>query len=226
MPSQILAIEGRIVDSYVLALPKRILGNDVSIVNLYILTILEHVFCIALQSVYIDILREHKGVSTLVQLNILKSQSVNLPEGFISIVNHHILKLYILHLTEELRTIDGAILHHQIVGVPDGRTRSWCKITTLYTSTINMPPGIFAIKLTVITLHTLALLDARFTINNHDILQTEIVSCKKRSLTSKFFVFYQFHCFCIYSSAKVQIKIRNQVTQITDSDTLLRVFII
>ena len=158
-------------------------------VNLYILAILENVFGIALQSIYIDILTEHKGISTLVKLYVLKFQTVNLPEGFISIVNNHILKFYILHLTEELWAIDGTIPHHKVVSIPNGRTGTWGKIATLYTRSVNMPPRILSIKLTVITLHTLALLNARFAINNHDVFQSKIVSRKKGALSPKLFSF-------------------------------------
>jgi hypothetical protein len=65
VPSQILAIERRIVDGDILTLPERVLSKDVSMVNLYILAVLENVFCIALQSIYIDILREHEGIGSL-----------------------------------------------------------------------------------------------------------------------------------------------------------------
>ena len=170
VPSQVLTIQRRIVDSHILTLPERILRDNFSIVNLYILTILEYIFGITLQSIYIDILREHEGIGSLMQLHILQFQAIYLPESFVGIVNHHVLQLYVLHLTEELRAINRTILHHQIVGVPDGRTRTRCKIAAFDFSTIHVPPRVFSIELAIVTFHVLALLDTRLSIYNCDFL--------------------------------------------------------
>ena len=132
------------------------------------------------------------------KLNILKFQAINLPESLIGIVNGNIFKLNILHLTEELGAVYYTILHKEIIGIPYSRARTWSKITTLYTCTINMPPGIFSIKLTIITLHALALLNARFSINNRNTLQPQVVGSKQRPLASKLLILNQFHCFCLY----------------------------
>ena len=160
MPGQILAIKHRVIDGDVLALPERVLRHDIRMMNLYILTVLEHVFGIALQSVDKDILREHKGISTLVQLDILQSEAVDLPESLVCIVNDNILQHHVFHLTEELRTVDSATLHDQVISVPDSRARAWSEVTIFNQGTVDMPPRVFAIKLAIAAFHVLTLLNA------------------------------------------------------------------
>ena len=120
VPGEIFAIEIGIINRDILALPERVLRQDIGMMHLYILTILEHVFRIALKTIDIDVLREHKGISTTMQLYILDLNTIYLPESFISIGNLHILECQVVHLAEELGPVDTRILHHHIVGIPDG----------------------------------------------------------------------------------------------------------
>ena len=45
-----------VVDDDVVALPKTVLGSNLRMVNLHVLTVLEHIFCVAHQSIHIDVL--------------------------------------------------------------------------------------------------------------------------------------------------------------------------
>lgn len=55
------------------------------------------------------------------QLHILQLQSINTPEGLISIIDLYILELQMLHLAEELRAIDHTVAHHHVAAIPNGR---------------------------------------------------------------------------------------------------------
>jgi hypothetical protein len=63
-----------------------------------------------------------------------------------------------------------------------------------------MPPRILAIEFAVVGLHVLALLDARLSIGDGYIFQTQIMASEQGSLTSKFLVFNQFHCLAMFCS--------------------------
>ena len=147
-------------------------------VHFYVLTILKHVLRIALQSVDIDILREHERISTTMQSHILDLKAVDFPEGLVGIRDLYILQFQIPHLAEELRTIDARVPHHHIIGIPDSRTGPESEIAVLYISTINMPPRVFAIKLTPVRLDITALLDTTLTVLDSDILNSQIVLCE------------------------------------------------
>ena len=56
------------------------------------------------------------------QLHVLQFQAIDSPEHLIGIVDNYILQFYIVHLTEELGTVDDTVLHLQVVGIPNGRT--------------------------------------------------------------------------------------------------------
>ena len=195
VPGQVLSVEHGVVDGDVLTLPERVLCQDLRVVNFHVLAILEHIFRVAFQPVDVDVLREHEGVGTLMQHDVLQSEAVHLPEGFIGIIDHHILQFYVFHLTEELRPVDGAVLHLQVVGVPDGRARAHSEVAVLDVGAVDVPPGIFAVELAIVGLHPLALLDARLSVGDGDPLQPQVVLGEQRALASKSLVFNQFHCF-------------------------------
>jgi hypothetical protein len=60
-------------------------------------------------------------------------------------------------------------------------------------STINMPPRVFTVELTIVALHILTLLDARLTIYDGDILKPQIMCSKQWSLASKLLILNNFH---------------------------------
>lgn len=55
------------------------------------------------------------------QPDVLQLQAIDLPEGLVGIAYPYILQLHVSHFTEELRPVNAATAHHQVVGVPDGR---------------------------------------------------------------------------------------------------------
>ena len=55
------------------------------------------------------------------QLHILNLYAIYFPESLVSISNLYVLELQIIHLTEKLRPIDARVLHHHIIGIPNGR---------------------------------------------------------------------------------------------------------
>ena len=190
VPGQILTVEQGVIDRHVLALPEGVLRHDLSMVYLHVLAVLKHVLRVALQSVDIDVLREHEGIGALVQLDIPESEAVDLPESLVGIIDHHILQLHVAHLTEELRPVDGAVAHHQVVGVPDGRARARGEVAAFDTRPVDVPPGVLAIELAIVALHPLALLDARLPINDGDILQPQVVGGEQGALAPEFLVLY------------------------------------
>ena len=137
-------------------------------VNLYVLAVLEHIFGVALQSVDEDVLTEHEGVGAVVQLDILDANAVDTPECLIGIIDDDILQFQVLHLTEELRTVDDTVLHLHVIAVPDSRTASRCKIAVGDDASVNVPPRVFPVKLAVVSLYVFALFDARFPIRDGD----------------------------------------------------------
>lgn len=113
------------------------------------------------------------------ELYVLQFQTVNFPESLVSIGDIHILQFQVLHLAEELRTIDGAVFHHHIITIPDGRTALWCKVAIRDERAIHMPPWILAIKLGVMAFYVLAALDARLAICNRNIFQAYVMRTKR-----------------------------------------------
>ena len=88
--------------------------------HLYVLAVLKHIFGIALQTIYINVLAEHKRISAAMQGDILQAQVFHLPEGLVGIGDIDIFQYDVLHLTEKFRAINAATAHLKVVGVPDG----------------------------------------------------------------------------------------------------------
>ena len=169
VPGQILPIQFRIINGYILAFPETVLGCNLCVVNLHISAVLEYIFRVALKSVYIDILGEHEWISSIVEFYVLQFQAIYLPESLISICDVDVLQIQILHFAEELRPIDGAVFHHHIITIPDGRTAFWGEVAVCDKRTVHMPPRVFAIKLGMVAFYVLAALDARFAVCNRNI---------------------------------------------------------
>ena len=127
------------------------------------------------------------------QLHILQLQSINTPEGLISIIDLYILELQMLHLAEELRAIDHTIVHHHVAAIPNGRATAGGKIATGDQATVDVPPSVFAIKLRVAALDIVTTLDARLTIGNRYILEHHIVGSEERALSSERTVVNRIH---------------------------------
>ena len=119
-------------------------------VNLHVLAVLEHVFCVAREAVHIDIAREHERISAVMQADMLQFQAVNSPESLVSIVDFNVFKRQILHLSEELRPVDDRVFHGHITAIPNGRTAFGGEIAIRDEAFINVPPRIFAIELRVV----------------------------------------------------------------------------
>ena len=108
------------------------------------------------------------------QFDILQAQSVDLPEGLVGIHDLYVLQFHVPHLAEELRAIDAAAAHDEVVGIPDGRARPLGKVTVFYQCAVDVPPRVLAIEAAVGSLHVLALFDARLSIRDGDVLQARV----------------------------------------------------
>lgn len=195
MPGKIFSIKFGIIHCHVVALPETVLGRDLGMMNLYVFTILEDIFGIGSQAIDIHILAEHKWVGTLMKGDILDFQSVNAPKRLIGIIDGHVFQFEVVHLTEELGTINHTVAHDHIVAVPYGRAALRGKVATGDKAAVNVPPGILAIEFAVAALQIVATLDARLTIGDRYILQQRIVRSEERTLTSKTQIVYSVHVF-------------------------------
>ena len=193
MPGEVFAIELGVVDGDVLALPEGVLGEDLGIVHLDVLAILEDVLGVALESVDVDVVGEHEGVGSAVEPHVLDSDSVDLPEGFVGIGDLDVLEFQILHLAEELGSVDAAVGHQEVVGVPDGRARAHGEVAVVDACSVDVPPRVLAVELAVVGLDVPALLDARLSVGDGDALQAQVVLGEQGSLAAKLSVFNQFH---------------------------------
>ena len=127
------------------------------------------------------------------QGDVLDFQSVHAPECLIGIVDGDILQFQVVHLAEELRAVDDAVLHRHVVAVPDGRAALWREVAARDETAVDMPPGILAIELAVVTLQIVAALDARLTVGDGYILQYSVVSAEQRTLTTETQIVYSIH---------------------------------
>ena len=87
-------------------------------------------------------------------------QVLDAPECLVGILKLHILHRYIVHLTEQFRSVDDGILHHHIIAIPDGRTTAHLEVTVGYQRLIHMPQGVFPDKAAAIGLNILTTLDS------------------------------------------------------------------
>ena len=179
--------------------------------HFHILTILEHILRITLETVDIDILTEHERISATMQFHIFQAKTVNTPERLVGITYFDILQFHVFHLAEELRTVNATTAHHQVIRIPDGRARPFCKITIFDKGAVNVPPGVFAIETTVFRLHPLALLDTTLAIGYRDVLQSQIVGSKQWAFASEFLVFYELHAvlFLLYCRHSILLPLFN-----------------
>ena len=190
VPGQVLAVEHGVIDGNILTLPERVLGHYMGMTDLYVATILENVSRVALQTIDNDVLGKHERIGSTVQLNIMKSQPFDFPEGFVSIVDGDMVQSYVRHLTEKLGGVNDRILHTKVTSVPDGRPGLRRKVTAVYQCPVNMPPRVLTIKLTVNGLHVAALLDGRFTIGDGNVIQPHIAGAKQRTFATILLITY------------------------------------
>ena len=189
VPCQVFTVQLRVVNGDIFTLPEGVLGQNLGVVHLHVLAVLEHILGVRLQSVYVDVLREHKRIGAAVQLYVLQPQTVHFPECLVGIGDVHVLQLHVLHFAEELRTVYPAAAHHQVVGIPDGRSRTQCKVAVLNQCTVHVPPGVFAVEPAVLGLDVAALLDAALAVGYRDVLQSCVLNSKQRPFTAKLLVF-------------------------------------
>ena len=185
VPSEVFAVEFRVVNRDIVALPKGVLCSNLGVVHLYILAILEDVLGIGNQSINVNIFREHKRIGAVMQSYVFQLQPVDAPEGLIGIVDGDFLKFKVFHLAEELGAVNHAIAHHHVVAIPNGRAAAWSKVATRDQAAVNMPPRVLAIELGVVTFHIVTTLDARLAVGNRDILEHHIVGAKERAFAPK-----------------------------------------
>ena len=90
-----------------------------------------------------------------------------------------------MHLAEEFRSVDGAVLHPHVVGIPDGRPGAWGEITVCYHAAVNVPQGVFALKTAAETFYVAAFLYARLSLRYSDVFQTKAMRFEKGTLAAK-----------------------------------------
>ncbi len=193
MPSEVLAMEFGVVDGDILHLPKRIFGINLGVVYLYVTTILEHILGIALQTIDADIAAMHEGIGTLVEHHIVQGQSADAPKGLIGIVDGDIFEREVVHLAEEFRAVDHTVPHRHVIGIPDGRARSGCKITILDERTVNVPQRIFAFKVAIAANDVAARLHARLTEGDTHMVEQSVVCIEEGTFAAKNLILYRFH---------------------------------
>ena len=193
MPGQILAIQFGIIDRDVLALPEGVLGRDLRVADHHVLAVLEHVLGVAHQPVHLDVAGEHKGIGAAAQLHVLDLQAVHFPEGLVGVGDEHALEGDVLHLAEEFRSVDGAVAHHQVVGVPDGGAGARREIAVRDQAAVDVPPGILAVKLAAVGFDVAAMLDTRFAVDDGDVLQAGAVDLEQRPFAAEFLILNDFH---------------------------------
>ena len=84
-------------------------------------------------------------------------EPLNFPEGFIGIIDNHVIYSHTVHLAEELGTIDYAVGHFHVIAVPYCRARAHREVATGYFRAIYVPQGIFPFKVAVVALNVVAL---------------------------------------------------------------------
>ena len=104
------------------------------------------------------------------QFYVLQLQSVYAPECLIGIRDIYILEFQIMHLAEELRTVDGRMAHHHIIAVPNSRTATWGKITVGNQRTVYVPPRILAVELGTVAFQVVTALDAGLAVGDSYVL--------------------------------------------------------
>ena len=119
VPCQVLSIQLTVIDRHVVTFPERVFRRDLGMVDLHILAVLKDVFGIAGQPIHVDILAEHEGIGALMELYVLQGQSVDPPEGLVSVRDLDIFEVEVFHFPEELRTVDDGVFHLHVIGIPD-----------------------------------------------------------------------------------------------------------
>ena len=84
----------------------------------------------------------------------------------------------IAHFAEEFWTVDDAVAHFHVVGVPNGRAGARCEIAIGDDTSIYMPERVFPLEMAVVGLDVTAFLHARLTVGYGDILHAEVVRLK------------------------------------------------
>ena len=120
--------------------------------------------------------------------HILYLQPVNAPESLVGVVDGDVLQREILHLTEELRTVDDAVLHVHIVRIPYSRARSRREITVADVRSLDVPERVFALEVAVAADNVAAFLYARLAERDANVVEFRVVYFEERTLSTEYLI--------------------------------------
>ncbi len=166
--------------------------------NFDIAGILENIFTVALQSVNIYIVTEHKRIGSAMELQVFDMYIVATPKHLVGIVHSNILQVEMTHLTEHLRSIYYCIAHFQMVAIPQCGASTDSKIAVFYLEAMNVPERIITFKAAVRCLNISTFLYCRLALRNEHIVEMQVVGAKERTLTTELLVFYKLHICCVF----------------------------
>ena len=144
--------------------------------------------------------------------HVLQLQVLNVPEGFVGIVNGYVFKLHVLHLAEKFGAVNHAVAHRHVVRIPDGRARLGSKVAVGYHAAIDVPPRIFAEESTAVGFEVGTLLNGRLAVAYGDVLHAQVVRLEQRTLAAKYHILYSLHAFTEISYCFCKITKNNSIT--------------
>ena len=205
MPAEILPVEFGVVYRHILDFPERVLGGDLRVADFCVPDILEHILAVALESVDTDVPAEHERIGAAVQDEVLRMYAAASPEHLVGVVHRDVLERELLHLAEHLGRIDDGVFHCEVVGVPQGRAASRCKIAVPYGEAVHMPEGVVPDEAAVRRENVGTLLYGGFALVYGHVVDMEAVRCEQRPLASELRIFDQLHVVLFFGSAKIFI---------------------
>ena len=103
------------------------------------------------------------------------SQSVNIPEGLVCIIDYNIFQREVLHLAEQFWSINDAVLHCHVVGIPYRRAATYLEIAVGDEAVVNVPPWVLAYETAVVSLDVLTAFYSRLSVCYRYVLQSGVL---------------------------------------------------
>jgi len=176
VPTEVLAFDLGVVDGNVFALPERIFGVENSVVNLDVAGVLEDVFADEVQIPKSQIAGMHKGVRSLLDMEVGYLAGTAVPESFRAIGHLDSLQSQAVYLAEDFWCIDEAVEEPQIAAVPHRRAIRRREIAVAAGDVLTLPDDVHALETAVESFNMARLFESRLAFADGDAGELEVAA--------------------------------------------------
>ena len=168
VPTEVLALDLGVVDSAVLAIPESVFGIEDGVMDLDVTGVLEGVFADEVQIPKSQIAGMHKGVGSLLDLEVGDLATSAMPERLSTIGYLDSLEGQAVYLAEDFGRINEAVEEPQIAAIPHRRAVRRREIAVAAGDFLTLPDDVHALETTVESFYMAGFFESRLAFADGD----------------------------------------------------------